>query len=366
MASYHCTVRVGSCGKGAAHASYIAREDNYAAMLERGAGERLEHVEHGNMPAWAQSRPVSFWEAADAYERKNGAVYREVEVALPRELTAEQRKELVREIIANQVGEKHAYTAAIHCPKASLDGGEQPHLHLMWSERTRDSIERDPDQYFKRYNAKAPEKGGCRKDSQGTAERLAETRQRVADIQNKHLAMYGHEARVDHRSLKDQGVERDPEQHLGPRQVKALAAGEVADLLAARMAEGQRERAQQDLSRFDLSGDVQKAHGERLAQKPAPTPDDMQRMQELAAKFQVNHAATERLKAAAKDFEARQAQQQQQQREREAKAAQEQQNRGGKFHEFMEQVRKKQAQEKEQNQQLTPRGRSNDGPDFSM
>ena len=367
MASYHCTVRVGSSGKGAAHAAYIARDDKYAAMLERGTGERLEHVEHGNMPTWAQARPMNFWEAADAYERKNGAVYREIEVALPRELTPEQRKELVRDFIRQEIGDKHAYSVAIHCPRASLDKGEQPHAHIMYSERTRDGIERDPDQYFKRYNSKAPEKGGCQKDSAGTQERLQATRQRWAEKQNEHLARHGHQVRVDHRSLKDQGIEREPERHLGPRLVKSMAAAEVADLLAARAAEGERERAQQELSRFDLSGDVQKAQAERQAQKPAPTPDDMQRMEALASKFQANHAATEKLKAAAKEFEARQAQQQ---REREAKA-QEQAQGKDRLARFLEEAKAKKAQEQEQErqreaQQHRRKGPSYDGPDFSM
>ncbi|MDK4547802.1 MobA/MobL family protein, partial [Kingella kingae] len=55
----------------------------------------LEHRESGNMPKWAQNNPLDFWRAADQYERKNGTVYREHEIALPRELNAEQRAELV-------------------------------------------------------------------------------------------------------------------------------------------------------------------------------------------------------------------------------------------------------------------------------
>lgn len=279
MATFHCSVKVGKAGKGSAHSAYISREGKYEAMLERGAGEKLEHVEHGNMPDWARDRPQTFWEMADANERKNGAVYREVEVALPRELTPDQRRELVREIIREQCGDKHAYTAAIHCPQAKIDGGEQPHLHLMYSERTRDGIERDPEQYFKRYNAKAPERGGCQKDSAGTAERLAETRQRVADIQNKHLERHGIEARVDHRSLREQGIDhRQPEIHLGARQVNRMSADQVADLLASRQAEGQREAAQREVSRIDINSSLSAAlkereqhHGrEQQAARPEP------------------------------------------------------------------------------------------------
>ena len=86
----------------------------------------------------------------------------------------------------------------------------------MYSERTLDGIDRAPAQFFKRYNAKQPDQGGCRKDSAGTAERLQATRALWATVQNAHLARCGHSARVDHRSLAEQGIDRIPEQHLGP------------------------------------------------------------------------------------------------------------------------------------------------------
>ncbi|MGK3295870.1 hypothetical protein ACSLNR_28170, partial [Escherichia coli] len=41
----------------------------------------------GNMPEWARDNPSHFWQAADQFERANGSTYRELEIALPRELT---------------------------------------------------------------------------------------------------------------------------------------------------------------------------------------------------------------------------------------------------------------------------------------
>lgn len=243
MASYHCSVKVGGKGKGAAHAAYISRLGKYASRLEL---EHLEKVESGNMPAWAEHSPEIFWQAADEHERANGAVYREIEVALPRELTADQRAELVHDFVRQEVGKDHAYTWAIHTPKAKLEGGEQPHAHIMYSERVQDGIERDPAQYFKRYNAKNPEKGGCRKDSAGTEERLLATRQRWEIVQNKHLEMHQLDARVDHRSLKAQGLTHAPEKHLGPVQAKRMAPEDRLSLTlhrsrAKHVAEVQRE-----------------------------------------------------------------------------------------------------------------------------
>ena len=354
MASYHCTVKVGGAGKGAAHSAYIAREGKYEAMLERGAGEKLEHVEHGNMPDWAKDRPLNFWEAADVYERKNGSVYREFELALPRELSPEQRRELVQDFVRREIGDRHTYTFAIHCPRASLAGGEQPHAHIMWSERTRDSIERDPEQYFKRANKAAPEKGGCLKSNRfsggktGDERRLAiqGVRANWAAVQNSHLERAGHTARVDHRSLKTQGIERQPERHFGARQVKAMPAQEVADLLAARVAEGRREQAQREVSRFDLSGDLEKAKAERQ-QAPARA-----ELEKLAESFKANYAATQVLEKAAQEFKANYAAEERALRERQA--AQQK-------HDLLIQVEKEQkAQELEK--QLK---RERDGPKLS-
>lgn len=43
------------------------------------------------MPKWAATNPLHLWEAADAYERKNGTTYREFEIALPCEMNPAQR-----------------------------------------------------------------------------------------------------------------------------------------------------------------------------------------------------------------------------------------------------------------------------------
>ena len=262
MASYHCTVKVGSKGKAAAHAAYISREGKYSG---RERYEDLEATGYGNMPKWAEHNPAHFWNAADEYERANGTAYREIEVALPRELNEEQRRELVTDFIQQQLGDRHAYQWGIHTPKAALEGGEQPHAHIMYSERALDGIERDPAQYFKRYNAKSPERGGCRKDSAGTEERLQATRRLWAEVQNAHLERHGHAVRVDHRSLADQGIDRAPERHLGGRGVRKLQETDISALLERRAAEGEQQRAQGQLSSIiDLSGDLAAAKADQL------------------------------------------------------------------------------------------------------
>ena len=234
-------MKVGKKGKAAPHAAYIVREGQYAKRLDR--GEKLEATEAGNMPAWAKAQPQQFWRAADVFERVNGTTYREMEIALPRELEPAQRAELVREFVRQEIGEHHAYQWAIHTPNAA-DGGDQPHVHLMFSERQCDGIERDPDQYFKRYNAKAPEKGGARKGygpSAGktltAAERAAELkalRERWQVLCNEHLEMAGHGQRIDMRSYAERGIKLAPERKQLPSEWRGQGKAKVIELRAAR------------------------------------------------------------------------------------------------------------------------------------
>ena len=184
MASYHLTVKAGARGKATAHAAYIAREGKYSG---RDRYEDLEATARGNMPEWAAHNAAYFWQAADEHERANGTAYREIEVALPRELTPAERLELVQEFIGQELGEKHAYQFAIHTPKAALEKDDQPHAHIMYSERIRDGIARDPDHYFKRYNAKNPEKGGAKKASGGKLE--SERKEDLLGLRERWAAM---------------------------------------------------------------------------------------------------------------------------------------------------------------------------------
>lgn len=242
MAIARLSMKTGVKGKAANHAAYVARESQYANRLEK--GEILEAKDVGNMPAWARENPQMFWTAADAYERKNGTAYREMEIALPRELDSRQREALVRNWVIQEIGDKHPYQWAIHCPTA-VDGAEQPHVHLMFSERRCDGIERDPDQYFKRYNGKEPEKGGARKGYGEYAgqtrtldqrrDELKALRERWQECCNNHLEHAGQAARIDMRSYQAQGVNLEPERKLLPSEWRnGKTRGQVLELRAAK------------------------------------------------------------------------------------------------------------------------------------
>jgi Ti-type conjugative transfer relaxase TraA len=218
MPTYHLSVKAGRKAAAGEHAKYIAREDHYAYISRGGRYEErgdLKMTESGNMPAWAAHDASIFWQAADAHERANGRPYTEIEVSIPRELDDEQRVALVREFVEHTLGERHAYTWAIHNPAAS-DGLEQPHAHIMFTERVNDGIARDPGQYFRRWNAQEPEKGGAGKD------RYLSSRQFVRDVReewavtaNHFMAQAGIEARIDHRSYRTLGIDLEPSVKVG-------------------------------------------------------------------------------------------------------------------------------------------------------
>jgi hypothetical protein len=142
---------------------YITRTAQYANHNDN-KNERVEYVKSGNMPSFCVDRPDQFWEAAELYERKNGRTATSLVLALPKELTVQQRIELVEQIVQQLTEEYNfPYTVAIHNHPSEITGEDQPHLHLMYSERSVDEYDRTPEQFFKRYNDKHPENGGAQK-----------------------------------------------------------------------------------------------------------------------------------------------------------------------------------------------------------
>ena len=179
----------------AAHAQYIARDGQY----QRRGG--VELVESGNMPEFAQADPHAFWMAADAHERANGRAYTEIQIALPRELNPAQREELARKVTRELMGERFAYTMAVHVPLAK-DNIDQPHMHLMFSERAVDDGTRDlaEDRFFKRNGAKKDPAWNDRAKPE-------EVREKWVEMMNGAMQRAGHEQRLDGRSWAEQGRE---------------------------------------------------------------------------------------------------------------------------------------------------------------
>jgi hypothetical protein len=252
MATYHVSIKVArKVGTGdtraSAHYLYLSRLGQYETLR---SDEELINVESGNMPTWAVEDPAVFWYASDIYERKRGSVYREIEAALPRELSSEQQYEIVQKFVDQVLSKDHPYTFAIHS-KASLDNLAQPHVHLMWSERKLDGIERDPGHFFQRAAAARKGKdgkakriphiseGGCKKISMHP--RIDDFRELWATMTNDAYSKAGLKINVSHKSFKERGIDKDPERHLGPSRIRHI---ESKLLLARRKAHAEAEIAE--------------------------------------------------------------------------------------------------------------------------
>lgn len=224
MAIYHCTAKTGSKAKGhsaKAKALYILRQGKY----HRSKLEVLFSLS-GNMPGWAQGNPVLYWSAADNHERGNGRLFKEVEFALPVELSAEEQILLAQRFAERLTADESLpYTLAIHSGK-----GKNPHCHLMISERINDGINRPASLWFKRHNAKQPEQGGAKKtEALKPKEWLERIREAWANLANSFLSKAGLTARIDHRTLEAQGEDRVPQVHMGPNVIEMEEKGLPTD-----------------------------------------------------------------------------------------------------------------------------------------
>lgn len=227
MAIRHCSVKRGKVGKGAAHAAYISGIGKYADK------DDVVFLKDGNLPEWATDA-TDFFAAADQLERANGRTYTEIEFAIPRELDAVGQEQFALAFAQELMGDRFVHRLAIH-DKPAADGGRNTHGHLMFSERALDGIDRDRDQFFRRANAKAPEKGGTAKDRAWNDRQMVQT---VRDLFADNSRKFGVE--IDMRSNEDQGLGK-PEPKIGFKAkdrmliVKAKAA-EVAAMRAERKA----------------------------------------------------------------------------------------------------------------------------------
>lgn len=184
---------------------YITRTAHYAHHKDN-QHETIEFVESGNLPEFAQNRPDQFWEAAHTYERSNARTATSLVIALPKELSPSQRIELSRTFIQTFTEEfNFPYSCAIHNHKGAIAELDQPHLHLMYSERSDDHIPRTAEQFFKRYNEKKPEQGGAKKitaDERGLGKKIIpKMRLDTEQILNTYLEKYAPTKQVTVKGL---------------------------------------------------------------------------------------------------------------------------------------------------------------------
>jgi hypothetical protein len=278
MAIYHLSVKAISRSAGRSATAAAAYRAGCKIADER-TGEihdytRKRGIESADLvlpdgaPEWASHRP-RLWNAAElAEKRKDACVAREFEVALPSELSPAERRRLAMDFakdMANREG--CAVDVAIHAPGREGDN-RNFHAHIL---RTTRKVEADG------LGAKLDtEKAGRKR-----VDDLKAVRTLWADMTNERLRENGIDAQVDHRSLKVQGIEREPTRHLGPAasgyerrtgkpsQKRQDFEREAAERLARAKAAGELERQsrQADRSILDLSGDLNAARAERDRQR---------------------------------------------------------------------------------------------------
>lgn len=150
-------------------------------------------------PDWMQDR-AQLWNAVERVEkRKDAQLARDLLLSLPHELTHEQRRDLVHEFVLTEfVSQGMIADVAIHAPDRQADERNH-HAHILLT--MRELIADGFGKKVREWNA---------------TEQLEAWRAHWANAVNDHLERNGHDARVDHRSLADQGIDREPEPKQGP------------------------------------------------------------------------------------------------------------------------------------------------------
>ena len=243
------------------------------------------------LPGGGTADRAEFWNGIEAHHKRGDAVLvREVEISLPTELTPEQRQALAVGY-ARELADRYGVAAdvALHAPRTVTDR----------------ELEKNPDQYHET----DPETGrrhngnwhahimlsACHVQPDGTLgkkaveldpihcqrakiENMADReRARWGELANAALERHGHEARIDHRSHAERGIEAEPSLHLGPQAhgyerrtgqpsaKRIQQEQEAAERLARAKALGELERQGKALDRgiIDLSGDMRAALRER-------------------------------------------------------------------------------------------------------
>jgi len=159
-------------------------------------------------------------EVEKAERRKDALLAREFEIAFPRELNAEQRKNMLNELCQNLVKKYGVIVdAAIHAPHTDSGSDERNHhAHIMFTTR---SINEHGDFSAKKYRDFSRDNG---------TETVSHWRESFAELCNQHLEKNGFDERVDHRSYEDQVCDLQATQHEGPQTTYLRRRGKFTEI----------------------------------------------------------------------------------------------------------------------------------------
>jgi hypothetical protein len=184
-------------------------------------------------PAWTRdpANASRFFNALELFEkRKDAQIALPLDIALPHELTLQQKIWLATDYI-RETFTRHGYVvlAAIHPP----DHDERNvHLHVLVSLRKIDA------------HGFARTKTEQQENYRNRDAYIENLRERWESLANRHLERHGIDARIDRRSLQEQGIEREPQKHRGPTKSAVVALEEDRVARPAAVAEIARLEAQ--------------------------------------------------------------------------------------------------------------------------
>lgn len=235
----------------------IRRRDARSAVAGAAyrAGERIEDHRTGlthdyrrkggvvdtGIDGWSGDRS-GLWNAAERSERHPRAIVaRELVLALPHELTAADRREIVRGFAA-YIHDRHgvAIDWAIHGPTANSPRNHHAHLMLTTRVAGKDGMS---------LGAKTRELDVA---AIGAAH-LAHWRRTWAEHVNERLWLAGFDGAIDHRSHKAADRQREALRHLGPT-LTALEANGVATAVGDKNRERRRRNRERRLIEVRLRG----------------------------------------------------------------------------------------------------------------
>ena len=288
MAIFHLQIKPVTRGTGRTATSAAAyragermRDERTGALYDHSKREDVLHKEIF-LPSkldptdagteWARDRSTLWNEAEKAEKQSNSRVAREYQVALPAELSAEQRVTLARGF-SRELADRYnvAVDLAIHAPRPEGDP-RNFHAHLLATTR-----EVTPEGLGPKTGVDMA--GGTRSELglPPSREEFRTLRARWAELTNEALQAAHSEARIDHRTLQAQGIDRAPTPRLPRSALAAERRGERSEV-AERIRERQRRRFAERRNETELAAHAQPA-GKSTDTAPAVPPADVVRQE---------------------------------------------------------------------------------------
>ncbi|AUW46796.1 Ti-type conjugative transfer relaxase TraA [Rhizobium leguminosarum] len=238
------------------HRTRMMDEQAGTSFSYRGGASELVHEELAlpdQMPTWLRTaidgRSVAgaseaLWNAVDAFEKRADAqLARELIIALPEELTRAENIALVREFVRDNLTSNGMVADWVYHDR---DGN--PHIHLMTTLRPlteegfgqkKVAVTGDDGAPLRVVTPDRPKGRIVYRLWAGDKETMKAWKIAWAETANRHLALAGHEIRLDGRSYAEQGLDGIAQTHLGPEKAALVRKGRELHFAPADLARRQ-------------------------------------------------------------------------------------------------------------------------------